>query len=262
MDHFLRLLVAVARGLPAIRVLATALLLPALAHADPNEYLYVPAVEYGEREIDFKFGTDKLKDNAGRESAASLGLGWGATPWWFTEAYVMVHKEVGDTTRYDAFEWENKFQLTQTGRYPVDVGLITEIEVPKEHATEGYELRAGPLFQWDTGLVQWNANALFTRVVRAEYNPDEPHVTEFGYQFQVKYRASPAIEYGVQAFGDLGKWDHWAPSAEQSHRAGPAVSGRLRVGDRETIRYNAAWLAGLNKGAPQNRLRLQAEYEF
>ncbi len=66
----------------------------------------------------------------------------------------------------------------------------------------------------------------------------------------------------MQAFGDMGQWNHWVPSAEQSHRAGPAVFGKLKVGDRETIRYNAAWLAGLNKGAPQNRFRLQVEYEF
>jgi hypothetical protein len=247
----------------SVRLLAAAsLLLPALAHAGPSDYVYVPAVEYGEREIDLKYGTEKLPDAGGRESAASLGFGWGAKEWWFTEAYLKYHKEPGDKTKYDAFEWENKFQLTETGRYPVDVGLITEFEVPKEYRTEGYEFRAGPLFQWDTGLVQWNANVLFTRVWRGEPEPGEPRVTELGYQFQVKYRASPAFEYGVQAFGDLGQWDQWAPSAGQSHRLGPAVFGKFKVGERETLRYNAAWLVGLNKGAPDNTFRMQVEYEF
>jgi hypothetical protein len=245
-----RLLAAVALGLPAV------------SQAGPSEYVFLPGVEYGEREIDVKYGTSKLADGAGRESAGSLGLGWGAAPWCFTEAYLKYHREPGDRTKYDAFEWENKFQLTETGRYAVDVGLITEFEVPKERRTEGYEFRIGPLFQWETGMVQWNANALLTRIFRGEPEPGERRVTELGYQFQVKYRASPAFEYGLQAFGDLGEWDHWAPGAQQSHRLGPAVFGKFKVGERETLRYNAAWLVGANKGAPDNTFRMQIEYEF
>ena len=241
---------------------AACLLLPALAHAGPSDYVYLPSVEYGERELDMKYGTAKLPDDAGRESAASLGFGWGASQWWFTEAYLKYHRQAGDRTKYDAFEWENKFQLTESGRYPVDAGFIVEFEVPREHGTEGYELRLGPLFQWESGAVQWNANVLFERVFRGEAEPGESRATEMGYQFQVKYRASPGFEYGVQAFGDLGRWDRWAPSAGQSHRLGPAVFGRFKAGERDTVRYNAAWLVGLNKGAPDNTLRLQVEYEF
>lgn len=248
------------RFLPTL--FATAALLPAFACAGPSDYLYLPAVEYGEREIDLKYGTAKLPDAEGRASAASVGLGWGATPRWFTEAYLKVHKEPGGRSRYDAFEWENKFQLTEAGQYPVDLGLITEIEVPRERATEGYELKAGPLVQWDTGLVQWNANVLFERVVRGRADPDDPRATEMGYQFQVKYRASPAFEYGVQAFGDLGPWDHWAPRSAQSHRAGPAVFGKLKAGEHEAIRYNAAWLVGATRGAADSTFRVQVEYEF
>ncbi len=247
------LLAAIAPALP---------LVASLAHAGPADYLYVPAVEYGEREIDVKVGTAKRPDGAGRESAASLGFGWGAAERWFTEAYLKAHKEAGGRAEYDAFEWENKFQLTETGRYPVDVGFVTELEVPRERRTEGYELRAGPLFQWESGLVQWNANALLTRVLRGEPEPGETRSTELGYQFQVKVRASERFEYGLQAFGEMGRWDRWAPREAQTHRLGPAVFGKLRTGDGGAIRYNAAWLVGASKGAPDNLLRLQAEVEF
>src|SRR5258708_1859770 len=181
----------------AFRLLAAAALgLPAIAQAGPSDYVYVPTVEYAEREIDLKFGTARLADEEGRAAAGSLGFGWGATPSWFTEAYVKYQREPGDRTRYDAFEWENKFQLTETGEHFVDVGFITEIEVPREHRVEGYELKVGPLFQWDTGGVQWNANLLFERVFRGQA---EPRITGMGYQLQVKHRAASAFEYGVQA---------------------------------------------------------------
>ncbi len=242
------------------RLLAAAALgLPCIATAGPSDYVFEPAVEYGEREIDFKAGTGKLRGDEGRESAASLGFGYGATQWWFTEAYLKYHHEPGNHHQYDAFEWENKFQLTEHNQYFVDVGFIAEFEAPRHE--EGYELKVGPLFQGDAGPIRWNANLLFERILRG--SPDEPHPTEMGYQLQARYPVSRSLDVGAQAFGDMGKWDHWAPSHEQDHRLGPAVFGKVKLGEgREAIRYNAAWLVGVTDGAAKNTFRLQAEYEF
>jgi len=247
MRSALRLLGAIALGLPAISL------------AGVDDYVRVPAVEYGEREIDFKYGTAKLKDDEGRLIAGSLGFGWGATPWWFTEAYVKYHKEPGDKTKYDAWEWENKFQITEPNKYFVDVGFFIEIEVPRDR-NEGYELVWGPLFQFYTGDLQWNFNPVFERVVRSKQ--EGPHPTELGYQLQVRYPIrGNDFAIGAQAFGDVGKWNDWEPRDEQSHSAGPAIFGRVKLGGREQIKYNAAWLFGSN-AAPRNTFRLQAEYEF
>ena len=247
MSHLTRLLGAVALGLPFV------------AHAGPSDYVYEPAVEYGEREIDFKAGTSKLRNDEGRESAASLGFGYGATQWWFTEAYLKYHHEPGNHHQYDAFEWENKFQLTEHNQYFVDVGLITEFEAPRHE--EGYEFKVGPLFQGDAGPVRWNANLLFEKVFRG--SRDEEHPTEMGYQLQARYSLQQGLDVGVQAFGEMGKWNHWDPSREQNHRLGPAIFGKVRLGEgREAIKYNAAWLHGVTDGAPKDTFRLQAEYEF
>jgi len=225
------------------------------AFAGPADYVYVPAVEYGEREIDVKAGTQKSSGRS-RENAYLLGVGFGATERWFTEAYVVIEKEDSSgRTRAEAIEWENKFQLTETGRYPVDVGLIVEVEVPEE-IDEGYELRFGPLLQTDAGKVQLNGNLLFERRYRAQAS--EP--MQMGYQWQVKYRQQREFEYGLQGFGELGPWNDWA--SQQAHKAGPAVFGRVGLGGREAIRYNAAYLIGTSSGAPDRTFRLQAEYEF
>ena len=242
------------------RFAAIALGLPIVSLAGPSDYVYVPSVEYGEREIDFKYGTWKLKQEPVRETAASLGFGYGVTQWWFTEAYLKYAKNSGERTKYDAFEWENKFQLTEPNQYFVDLGVITEIEIPRERREEGYEFKIGPLFQGDAGAVRWNANLLFERVFRGR--SEEPRVTEIGYQLQAKYSLSPNFEIGAQAFGEMGKWDHWEPASEQIHRAGPAIFGKVKLGGREAIRYNAAWLHGVSSAAPRNTFRLQAEYEF
>ncbi len=240
---------------------AAALALPALAHADPDEYVNVPTVEYGEREIDLKYGTRRFDDARDRESAGSIGFGWGATPRWFTEAYFKYHKEEGDRTRYDELEWENKFQLTETNKYPVDLGLLTEIEVPRARAEGRYIVKLGPLVQFDTGALRWNTNVFVERAFQSR--TEEPHETELRYQAQVTYRLPNGMDVGAQAFGDLGPWNDWAPRDEQSHRIGPAVFGKVKLGEgRRAIRYNAAWLFGASKAAADNGFRLQVEYEF
>ncbi|MEO5694514.1 MAG: hypothetical protein ABIQ72_15400 [Usitatibacter sp.] len=240
---------------------AAALALPAVSFAGPSDYVYSPAVEYGEREVDFKLGSWKPAGDGARESAASVGLGYGATQRWFTEVYLKYARLAGELTRYDAFEWENKFQLTEPNQYAVDVGLVTEIEVPRERREEGYEFKIGPLFQGDTGPVRWNANVLFERVFRGR--PEAPRVTEIGYQLQARYALRRELELGAQAFGEMGKWNHWEPAREQKHLVGPAIFGKVKLGEgREAIRYNAAILFAASDAAPRRAFRLQAEYEF
>jgi hypothetical protein len=231
-------------------------LLAQLAFAGPNEYVFTPAVTYGEREIDFKIGTAKKPDED-RGSAASIGLGYGVTQSWMTELYVKYNREGGDRTRFDAFEWENKFQLTEPGEYPIDIGFITEIERPKDR-TEGYEVTFGPLLQKELGNVQLNANVIFQRNYRAaEDNP-----MRLNYQWQMKYRWHPLLEFGAQGFGELGQWNHWAPANEQSHRLGPAIFGKLALGGRQAIKYNAGVLFDVGGEKRGNTLRAQIEYEF
>lgn len=237
-------------------LVAGALLIPQYVHAGPADYVFTPAVEYGEKEIDLKAGSAR-KGNDPRESAASLGFGYGAREWWFTEVYTKYKAENNEGTRFDAIEWENKFQLTETGKYPVDVGFLLEIERPTNHA-EGWEMKWGPLFQTEFGKIQLNANLLFQRSYRAE----DPGETQFLYQWQAKYRWMRELEFGLQGFGEMGKWDHWAAADERSDRAGPAVFGKLPLGEQRAIRYNAALLFGTSKAAADHTFRMQVEYEF
>lgn len=227
------------------------------AVAGPADYIYLPTVEEGEKEIDFKYGT--AKDQSGtRKHVTSLGFGYGATDYWFTEIYLKHERESGDGLTL--VEWENKFQLTETGKYAVDVGLITEIEAPIHHGGEPWEVKIGPLFQTEFGKVQLNGNVLFERKIGGDDSGN--HITEMGYQWQAKYRLQPTFEFGAQGFGEMGEWNDWDKSKEQNHRFGPAVFGKFALGNKQAIKYNAAWLFGVSDAAPNNTFRLQAEYEF
>jgi hypothetical protein len=245
-------------ALPAAASLALASSLMSLpAFAGPADYVYTPNVEYGERELELKYGTAKLRDGS-RASEISTSFGLGVTEHWFTELYAKWHKEPFDHTTFDAWEWENKFQLTEQGRYPVDIGFLLEIERPRDRS-EGYEVRWGPLFETDiTDRVQANFNAFITK----HYRATEAGPAELGYQWQLKYRYKPEFEFGVQGFGEVGPWTHWEHGSAQSHIAGPAVFGKFNLGERRVIKYDAAILFGMTQGAPRNTFRLRTEYEF
>lgn len=225
-------------------------------HAGPNDYVRTPIVEEGEKEIDFKTGIQNNRDGTS-EAATSLGFGWGATSWWFTEVYAKYKREPGESNSFDAIEWENKFQLTETGKYPVDVGFLLEIERPQDRS-EGYELTYGPMFQAEWGKVQGNFNLFVQRHVKAT----TAFATELQYQAQLKYRQSEQFEWGAQAFGSLGQWDDWSAGSLQEHKIGPALFGKIKTGTKQAIKWNAALLYGLTDATPSSTLRFQAEYEF
>jgi hypothetical protein len=235
----------------------TVIPLAALA-GEPNDYVFLPGVAYGEREIDFKLGTWKQSEE-GRTSAASVGFGFGVTQRWFTEFYSIFQHTEDRGTHFDAWEWENKFQLTETGQYPIDAGFILEIEKPNDLAG-GYQVLLGPLLQKEVGKVQLNANFLLTQI----FGSHSSERSEYGYQWQVKYRWQPKFEFGFQGFGDVGSWNNWDAIDEPSpqHRMGPAIFGKFALGGRQAIRYNAAFLFLKSNNAPSQNIRAQIEYEF
>ncbi len=226
--------------------------------AGAADYVYTPAVEYGEHEVDFKYGTaSPLAGN--RAQGASIGFGYGAREYWFTEVYVKQERNANAVA--NLAEWENKFQLTDTGQYPVDLGLITELEAPLS-SNAPWEFKLGPLLQTEFGRLQLNGNLLFERAFGKADESGVPYSTNLGYQWQAKYRWQPVLEFGAQGFGEMGKWNDWNKQANQNHRIGPAIFGKFALGNRQAIKYNAAWLLGASNAAPSHTFRMQVEYEF
>ncbi len=237
--------------------LASCLIPLTVAHAGPDGNVESPIVEEGERELDIKFGTARPRQG-GRESALSVGLGFGMNSWWATEVYAKANRQTPGGWRFDAVEWENRFQLTETGKYPVDLGWVIELEHPQDRS-EGWELSFGPLLQAElTPKLVANLNLFFTR----NYRASTPSAMNMDYQWQLRYRWKPELEWGAQGFGSLGPWRQWAAADQQEHKAGPAVFGKLRLDAHQAINYNAAWLLANNATTPRNTLRLQVEYEY
>ncbi len=231
-------------------------LISADVQAGPDDYMRTPIVEEGEKEIDLKWGTQDNRDGTS-SYATALGLGWGVTSRWFTEFYGKYKGGTGQSGYLAAWEVENRFQLTETGQFPVDVGFLLEMERPEDRA-EGYEFVYGPMLQSEWGRIQGNLNLFLKKHVKT----DLPFDTELKYQMQIKYRQSEKFEWGAQAYGELGQWNDWSQRSSQVHKFGPAVFGKFKTTGRQAIKWNAAILRGTTNASPSTTFRLQAEYEF
>lgn len=232
------------------------LLAPRSAAANPAIYVATPAITDGEREIEFVQGAQRLRDGSST-TGTSLKFGYGITAWWAAEVGVLWHREPGERFGYDAWEVENRFALTELGQYPVDLGLLVEVEKPKDRS-EGYELRYGPLLQTQWGSLQANLNLLFGRHLHAATPPG----ADFNYEWQLRWRTDPRLDWGAQGFGDTGPWRHWSARSEQSHQLGPALFGRTTVSPGAALKYDGALLFGTGGTAPKRALRVRLEYEF
>ena len=101
-----------------------------------------------------------------------------------------------------------------------------------------------------------------SRMIERRYRTTALSQTELLYQWQAKYRWLPQFEFGLQGFGEMGKWDHWASADNHTDRLGPAIFGKLPLGEHRAIRHNAAWLIGAAKASPDHTFRMQVEYEY
>jgi hypothetical protein len=224
--------------------LSLALLLSATAaHAGPADKVYLPAVEAGEREFEFRGGYQ----NGGEEDDLQqyvADFGYGVNARWFTEIAGEYEKLPGEGGEFEALEWENIFLLTEPGEHWLDVGLFAEYEYSLEGGPD--EIVIGPLLQKDFGRLQANFNPLVEREI-GDGAEDE---FEFLYALQLKWRINPMFEPGLQAFGE-----------EDSHRIGPAMFGRMHSHGRE-FKYDAAILFGTGSAAADLTVRFQFEYEM
>jgi hypothetical protein len=254
-------------GRAKCRALVGLVLLLGTEHAlavNAGDYLFTPTVTQGEREIDLYGGTGSSGEKTRAESNAALGFGYGVTQHWFTELDVEYRWQSPVGTGLDAFEWENIIQIGEPVQWPVDVGMVFNVEKPYEASrnsphTEGTSIRFGPLLQKDIGKVELNFNLLMTHFIESSAFSS----TQFGYQSQIKYRYSPPLEVGIQAFGRFSSGGQaWAPYPNQVLRVGPVVLGRLRLPQERSISYNVGFLMGTTQHSPDQTLRVQIEYEF
>jgi len=242
----------IAQSAISVILLASGFAIAGNASAGAAEVVYQPIVENGETEIEMRNGWREF-DGGHEEHASILELGRGVSDHWFTEVELEQSFENGGPNHLESVEWENIFALTERGKYWMDFGVFASYEHTFSMDPDG--MKVGPMFMKDIGPITANVNVLFER----ELGHGASHDTGLGYTWQVRWHGSEAFEVGAQGFGELGVLGHLGQ--DQSHIAGPAIFGLKRFG-RNTVKWNAAVLGGLDSAAPNVTIRTQIEIEM
>ncbi|MFZ6845553.1 hypothetical protein [Undibacterium sp. RuTC16W] len=228
------------------------------AWADPGYYVVTVYDNKDEKSLDYRYWTIN-RANGSKTIWPELGFGYGVTARWYTELYASAIGTSRSDLKLSTWNWQNDYQLTQ-GQYPFDLALHTNFIRPHDTA-DGYTFEFGPALQTDIGKVRLNGNVFFERSFASEesYGNGQGNATQMKYQWQAKYRWIPALHIGLQGFGELGDWDHWASRDQQSHRIGPAVFGSFELMPSTRFAYQAAYLRGsvYGKHADMFTMRLQ-----
>ncbi len=223
--------------------------------------VYTPYVEKGEWELEARGNVDfDSRDEKDGLQKQKYALGYGVTDRWFTEVYGEVEKaRNGDNEdlnfRFTSLEWENKFQLTEQGEYPVDVGFLLEYEVSAEdkHADK---MEWAILLDKSVGKVENIANIIFEHEVGGGHTNE----TEAGFAWSSRYRMSPHFEPGFEYHAGFGGLNEGKSFNEQKHQVGPVFYGEIVKG----VKYDIGYLFGVSDAAPEGTLKwiIELEEEF
>jgi hypothetical protein len=224
------------------------------ALAAPGYYVVTVYDNPGVRTVDFRYWSVKPR---GAEAIywPEVGLGWNVNGRWYTEVLASYVGADDFATHVDTLNWQNDVLLTQ-GQYPIDVAVHTLLVAPQGGISK-HAFEFGPVLQTDVGRTQVNFNLVFEKGFGAEAG--DP--VQLKYQWQLRHRWKPWLQFGAQGFGEVGPWDHWLPRDAQSHRAGPALFGAL-PGGPGTVSWQAGYLWGKTYAQRGSMLTARLKYEF
>lgn len=189
-----------------------------------------------------------------------MSLSYGVNDFWKTELHGKLAKASGDNVTFDAWKWNNIFQLTERGQYFVDVG-----------GTLGYE--------WTPRGNK--ADAVEARLILAKDIENTSHIVNFNAEKQVssgkrkqtkgkilwssRYNYTKAFEPGFEIESDFNELKKMGSFDEQKHSIGPAAYGKIPLpfGDEAGgLKYRVAYLFGVSDAASDGQAIIQLEYKL
>ena len=232
------------------------LLLPGGATAADFE-VRSPIIDVHELEYDSKFsrGFDRTAWRANGRAAVHE-MEFGVNEWWSPAIEAEWGRQGGanERSQFQAFTFENRFQLSKQGENWADVGLFLEYERGAPTGTAN-AIRFGPLFRKDIGST---TNILDFLAVK-ERGPDSRRRLTYSYAWQTRWRLSEEFQPGFELYGgalEAGR------STSKQHLGGPVIFGAVDLGERQGVRYEIGYLYGLNDSTSHGIAKILVGYEY
>lgn len=207
-----------------------------------------PYVTEGRAVVEWRGGYDFMEDSEEDTWRMRALTSYGVTSFWDTRvAGTWSHD---DETITDAIAWENKFQLTEKGQLPIDLGM--RLDYSKATNTNPDEVSIRLLGARKFGPVSNILNLSFGRQVGDEASND----VGFDVAYGISYDLNDQYALGIEYYGDFDDFDN--SYSDQDHRVGPVLYGTAF----DVIKYQAGVLAGVSEAAPDASIKATVGYSF
>ncbi len=236
---------------------------PALAQSNANK-VYGAGVDAGKFELGARGGLD-FDDDPDKDGKHKhkLTVGYGITGFWWSELIAELEREGEDDANliYEATEWENRFALFAETESLPGVGLYTALVLAeKDGKADKVEWRA--ILEKRLGAFRHRFNLNFEK----EFGAHRDSGVELGYAWQSKWYLlddlAEGIEFqpGFEVYGEFGKIDDFASSAEQKHQIGPVLFSEFDLGEMGEFELRIGSLFGLTRASADVTFTWMAEY--
>lgn len=249
------------KGLPrrsAGKVSTAVILCMSLSVASGNadaKKIYSPIVEEGELEfeyiLDYSLDHDPAKDGSARHQ---FELEYGVTDRWMTALVGDYRKRPEQSFAYQGLKWENIYQLYEQGERWLDAGLYFEYIIPDSSLNKADALEFKLLLERESSKLINTTNL----VLKKELGQYASKITTVGVNWRSRWRWNRKFEPALEYYGSFGELGNSGPVAQQSHQAGPIISGELAG----KIGYEVGYLFGLTPASDAGMVKVIMGYEF
>ena len=209
----------------------------------PVDKVYHPYVLADEREIEWRV-ISRQNDN-GNVLVQRLAYGHAVSEYLTLEGYIVGERDDNGYFGLQAYEIEARWMLTNQAEMWADWGMLFELE--KQHKENSYELTSGLLFEKEFSRTSLTINALL--VYEWGKNINDEFETEF--RLKYRYRYLPSLQPSIEFY-----------TGEDFVGLGPGFMGIHRYQGQKQLKWELAFIAGLNGDAKDHTLRFALEYEF
>jgi len=224
---------------------------PGVALAAPGlaDEVYPATVETGEPELEARYGWLGGGPDSG-EDELKLEASYGVSNRLRLAGVVEFERETGQSRRAEAGAIEAVYALGKVGG--IDVGLYGEYEIGF-HGADKAETKL--LLQRRTG--QWDLRLNLI----AEKELAGGSKVELGYAAGAYAKVGGDVQLGVEAYGDLGNFDRFAPRAE--HFVGPVAKFEIEgLGPELGLQVGYLVALGAARDDADGQLQVRLEMEF
>lgn len=208
--------------------------------------VYHPYVDALENEIEFRsIFQDKQDGLDNPKELHRLALGRSIGESFFAELYLVGAKSRAGNFDLEAYEFELKWQLTEQGEYSADWGVLFEFE--NEINDDIKEMAVGIFAEKEFGRFSGTANLFLIQ----EWGDDIRNEFETAASLQFRYRYSRAFEPALEVY-----------AGQDATGIGPVILGKLNLGIRKSLNWEAGVIFGADSGSPDQTFRLLLEFEF